>query len=225
MEFRKEVDDYFCRFTFGQFVALILLELVTLFFVFYLGARFGPDLIGGRGPIAKSKPLADSSSPIAAGEREVEYTYPRVLPDQPDRAIRVKPSGLSAKEFDEEQRRGQTSKSYPIVVPAPEAPAEELKINEPASVKPEPKKNATEETVLFSIQVGAFRSSQEATTQMDKWRTKGYSTFMTVGDVPNKGTWYRVRIGRFTDLKEANGFLKRFKEKERIEALVVPSKG
>jgi hypothetical protein len=43
-DFKKDIDDYFCRFTFGQFVTLILLEVVTLFFVFYLGARYGSDL-------------------------------------------------------------------------------------------------------------------------------------------------------------------------------------
>ncbi len=56
-EFGKEVEDYFCRFTFGQFVTLILLELVTLFFVFYLGARYGPDLIGGRKEVAAQPPV------------------------------------------------------------------------------------------------------------------------------------------------------------------------
>ena len=41
-----EPESFFCRFTFGQFFALLVLEVFTLFFVFYLGARYGRGLLG-----------------------------------------------------------------------------------------------------------------------------------------------------------------------------------
>jgi cell division septation protein DedD len=41
-----ESEGFFCRFTFGQFFALLVLEVFTLFFIFYLGARYGRGLLG-----------------------------------------------------------------------------------------------------------------------------------------------------------------------------------
>ncbi len=56
-EFHEEDEEYFCRFTFGQFVSLALLEVVALFFVFYLGARYGTTILG-----REDQPAADRSA-------------------------------------------------------------------------------------------------------------------------------------------------------------------
>ena len=44
-----EIDEhkphYFCKLTFGQFFTLMVLEIVTLSFVFYLGARYGNEYL------------------------------------------------------------------------------------------------------------------------------------------------------------------------------------
>lgn len=42
----EEDEGYFCRFTFGQFFALLVIEIFTVFFVFYLGARYGREILG-----------------------------------------------------------------------------------------------------------------------------------------------------------------------------------
>lgn len=42
----KRPNPYFCRFTFGQFFTLMVLEVFTLFFLFYLGARYGREFLG-----------------------------------------------------------------------------------------------------------------------------------------------------------------------------------
>ena len=43
--YNKKESSYFCRFTFGQFFTILVLEIFTLFFVFYLGARYGDELL------------------------------------------------------------------------------------------------------------------------------------------------------------------------------------
>ncbi|MBI2083017.1 MAG: SPOR domain-containing protein [Deltaproteobacteria bacterium] len=191
-------------------MTLILLELVTLFLVFYLGARFGPDLIGSRQEVAQKETTSEEES---GKPKEVSLTYPELLTDQTEGAIRVKPSGVTAKEMVEREA--------PIIVPLEEEKVPVIVEKKPDVVEPAPREI---EKGKYSIQVGSYQSSNEATTQMERWRGKGYSTFMTVGEIPNKGTWYRVRIGHFGNQEEAKGFLKRFKEKEKTNALVVPSK-
>ncbi len=139
-DFKKELDDYFCRFTFGQFVTIILLEIVTLFFVFYLGARYGTDLLG-TGNIAKKEDAAlpgDNPKSVddIVGKKPVDYTYPEVL-TSPDgqKAIRIKPSGVTADEYERQKAED------PAALAAREAPVEDAPPEAPVEVKT-PKKDA-----------------------------------------------------------------------------------
>lgn len=211
-EFGKDLGDYFCKFTFGQFVTLILLELVTLFLVFYLGARYGPDLIGGHHTVAEL-----SAEKKGSPEREkVDYTFPETLSAPPGReAIQIKPSGVTAREF---EKQG-AERSAPIIIPAPE-PVEPPPL--PEEVLPIPV--TTGLSGDYSIQVGSYPTAEEAKGQIDKWKNRGYASFMTVADIPKKGTWYRVRVGHFKSRGEAEGFLKKFQSKEKVSGLVVRSR-
>ena len=61
----RQEDTAFCRFTFGQFFALLVLEVFTLFFVFYLGARYGREFLGlDRQQMASSSTGSDAAVTI-----------------------------------------------------------------------------------------------------------------------------------------------------------------
>lgn len=234
-DFRKEVDDYFCRFTFGQFVTLILLEIVTLFFVFYLGSRYGSDLLGN-GAVAQQESILPKEGPKSVddivGQKPVEYTYPEVLTGPggarldgqkaSQKAIKVKPSGVTADEYDRQKMEEPTALALrempvnPTPTPAP-TPTEAV------SEEPPVKAEAPKPKGKFSIQVGSYQSSQEANQTMSQWKKKGYQAFLATGNVPGKGTWYRVRIGGFETRDEASQYLDKFKQKEKATAIVVPS--
>lgn len=222
-EFEKELEDYFCRFTFGQFVTLILLEVVTLFFVFYLGARYGPDLMGRRQERTTQKASAlppDDSRKVEdlLSNPPTNYSYPEALGDGKgknadvdaveSKSLRVKPSGMTAKEADLLIKKGTVGKEAP-----------------PPEVSGQPEELKEQEVVgAFSIQVGSYQSEDEANQMRAKWKKKGYSAFVTSGEVPGRGIWYRVRIGKFGTKSEANAYLDKLKTREKVEALVVSSK-
>jgi cell division septation protein DedD len=266
-DFKKDVDDYFCRFTFGQFVTLILIEVVTLFFVFYLGARYGTDLLGTGEP--RKEAVVPGTNPRSVddivGTPPVDYTYPEVLTSRDgQKAIRIKPSGVTADEYDrqkvedpaaiiqrnmpQEERAlpapvpqeviGKPAAAKPQVAavkPTPTPPVEPERTEEPAvevqppQVTPPPVEAASPPATdvkpkgKFSIQVGSYQSSDEAAAALGNWKKKGYSAFTAVGKIPDKGTWYRVRIGGFPSREEAQKFLDKFKAKEKASALVVLS--
>lgn len=44
-EAEEEEPHHFCKLTFGQFFTLMVLEVITLCFVFYLGARYGNEYL------------------------------------------------------------------------------------------------------------------------------------------------------------------------------------
>lgn len=214
---KKELEDYFCRFTFGQFVTLILLEIVTLFFVFYLGAHYGPDLIGGREQkktAVSLPPAGPSKVDEIVGAPSVDYTYPEILTDTGrGKAIRVKPSGVTVEEY--EKRKGRPAASEGEREKAP-PPIQEVKVKEAIKGPDTPKGK-------YTIQVGSFQSAEEASSVAAGWKEKGYGAFMSVGEIPQKGTWHRVRIGGFPSREKAEEFLEKFRTKEKMTGLVVLS--
>ena len=120
-DYKKDLEDYFCRFTFGQFVTLVLFEVVTLFFVFYLGAKYGTDLVGGR-VAARQAEVQTEDGVLPQGKKSVDdivgdnaqYSYPDVLSGN-SKAIRIKPSGMTAEDAEKNNRQA------PIQVPSARA--------------------------------------------------------------------------------------------------------
>jgi len=72
----------------------------------------------------------------------------------------------------------------------------------------------------YFIQVGAFRKAEDAERRADQLKKKGYNVIVVKAEIPDKGTWHRVRIGPFKELKEAKSFSLEFEKKERISTFI-----
>lgn len=222
-EFHKEIEDYFCRFTFGQFVTLIILELVTLFFVFYLGAHYGPSFLRSETKTAGIE--LPGEGPRSVDEivgKKVEYTFPEVLTedsrgkDELQKSIRIKQSGIQGNE-----------KKPSVIRDVPVAPVKELPTTpKVAAVKKSSGvelKDRRSRSGKYAIQVGSFQVAEEATASVASWKQRGYDAYMSVGQIPDRGTWYRVRIGGYTTRDLAKAAVASIKQKEKADALVVLS--
>ena len=64
----------------------------------------------------------------------------------------------------------------------------------------------------LAIQVGSFRNTNDAEKLGRLLNEKGYPAFKTMGAVPEKGIWYRVRIGYYASRDEAWKTMKRLKK-------------
>jgi len=58
-------------------------------------------------------------------------------------------------------------------------------------------------TPIWTVQVASFRLEMEAANLLKQLRGKGYDANVTMAQIDNK-TWYRVRIGQFTNPGEAS---------------------
>ena len=82
-----------------------------------------------------------------------------------------------------------------------------------------------EEPSVFSLQVASFDSQEEANQDVLSWQAKGEDSFMLP---PNDGeNRYRVFIGRFENLTEANGKVDEFENDMQVQAFItlLPASG
>ncbi|MFH1811106.1 MAG: SPOR domain-containing protein [Pseudomonadota bacterium] len=74
----------------------------------------------------------------------------------------------------------------------------------------------------FSLQVGAFPDETSASTLRRRLQSKGYQVRIATSDIEGRGTWYRVRVGRFEDRATAEDQRTKISSSEGLFALVVP---
>jgi len=87
-------------------------------------------------------------------------------------------------------------------------------------VKTADSKKASQNNNKFTIQVASSRDSGIADKIVNRLKKGGYPAYQSIGKVPGKGIWYRVRVGYFNSRSEAGLTLKRLK-KEKIDAIIV----
>ena len=103
-------------------------------------------------------------------------------------------SGINSKDDKPAKQPLQAAMPTNITRPAP-APPEDNVQKQP--VQAAPTKAATrQDTNGFTVQVASFSLKSEAEAQRNKLATKGYNVSIVESHVPDKGTWYRVRVGK-----------------------------
>ena len=83
--------------------------------------------------------------------------------------------------------------------------------------QPEPPKG------VFFIQAGSFQNPADADNQKAKIAILGFSSTVEPTPLPDKGTWYRVRMGPYTSLEDLNK-VRRVLTQNGIDANLVKAK-
>ncbi len=73
----------------------------------------------------------------------------------------------------------------------------------------------------YSLQVSSFRAQGEAQTFADQLRARGHKAYVVEARVPERGTWYRVRVGPFTSQQAASAYRAGFEAKEHVVPFIV----
>jgi cell division septation protein DedD len=74
----------------------------------------------------------------------------------------------------------------------------------------------------LTIQVAAFKRTEKAQELIAGLRRKGYDAYKVTADLPNKGTYHRVRVGHYANAEEARLAASKLRE-ERLETIIVRS--
>ena len=121
--------------------------------------------------------------------------------------------------------KNDTIKRQKKIEPKKTASLQKKKMTTPKSspvpkVKTSDSKKATQNNNRFTIQVASLKDSGVADRLVDQLKKRGYPAYRSIGKVPGKGIWYRVRVGDFNTRSEAASTLNRIKN-EKINAIIV----
>jgi cell division septation protein DedD len=86
---------------------------------------------------------------------------------------------------------------------------------------PKTEKPAPAPGQAFTVQVSAVKSEEEARRTVDRLRQRGYAAHVEATAMPDKSTWYRVRMGEFPTKESARGTVDRL-QKDGFGPMVVP---
>lgn len=216
--YKQKETKYFCRFTFNQFFTLLVLEIFTLFFIFYLGARYGRELFGFSSKIVQApreefpdlKP-ANPKLVAATQDPEIQEMAKDILNAAPNADLKQRVADLLQESRSPEGTKPPIEPKRVALRPAPQ----KAKSNPVIQTNPFHAK--------YSIQVGSYQNVEEAHDKVAFWKSKGYPSYLVSADIPGKGQWYRVRLGGFPTKEEAKAYLDDLVEAEQVDAFIAPT--
>ncbi|HVV49774.1 MAG TPA: SPOR domain-containing protein [Polyangia bacterium] len=116
--------------------------------------------------------------------------------------------------------RSKGSAAHAPAAPLPKAIAPKAAAPKPiAAAKPAPAAPAVEPAKgkgKYTLQISTFASSADAQAFVQRYP----GAFVIAGDVPGKGTLYRVRFGNYPTYKEATAAKESFEKQHNLIALV-----
>ena len=91
----------------------------------------------------------------------------------------------------------------------------------PTAVKaPSPPPAAVETTGKLTIQVASMKDGAAAERIVANLKKDGYSAYVSRIVIPDKGLWFRVRVGRYTDREQAAADMNRLARNQKNPILV-----
>lgn len=126
-------------------------------------------------------------------------------------------------EFRQPEKVIETTPS-PELKPKAETPVEEKKI-QTVTPAPKPKKPVISKSFLrksYVIQVASFQDKKMADALANNLKKKGYNVFVERAFLEWKGgSWYRVRVGFFDSIEQANEVARRLKKDAKVKEIWV----
>lgn len=81
----------------------------------------------------------------------------------------------------------------------------------------------TKSTGKFQLQVGSYSSPDQANTEMNYWKQRGYPATLVSSYVKGKGQWYRLKLGQFSSLDDVRKEQQNIMRKYNRTAMIITS--
>jgi cell division septation protein DedD len=151
-----------------------------------------------------------------------DFTFYKTLTEKGDKSVSVdlkaKPGGEtssgSGPEVRESSRQHEETR-----LPAKAEPKPQMKPQQEAKKEPPAPRSASSKG-RYTIQVSAYTDRRQADEEVRSMKKRGYAAFVLATELPNKGTWYRVRVGSFSSRESAEKLAAELKSKEGISSFI-----
>ena len=169
-----------------------------------------------------------------------EFTFYKTLTEKDNKTVSIdlKPKPSSSNPENKPDNKETTVSPKEHVQPAVKEKSAESRA-EKKSVQPEPvkqtavkpspapeKKTASikqpaSSKLRYTIQVSSHQEKQAAEDEVIRMKQNGFAAFIVASELPGKGTWYRVRLGSFTNKDSAEKLQKTVNTKVGISSIIV----
>ncbi|MGA9994400.1 MAG: tetratricopeptide repeat protein, partial [Pyrinomonadaceae bacterium] len=107
-----------------------------------------------------------------------------------------------------------TASATPAIQPTSEPSKTESKDATPAN-------NANEAEGNYTIQIGSYTDETQAAERAERLRLKGFDSYITKVEIPNRGTWFRIQSGHFKTREEAEEYGTKLKDKGAVLDFII----
>lgn len=193
--------------------------LVVAIVIFFLGVRIGIQVEKERMRISK----AVSSKMEISKEAEPPHVTSKEM-QTPDVGKGAEAPSVPEKKEEEMRLTFYETLTKKETSAKREEPRQKSGVEPPVSRDVKEARKAVVPKTLYFVQVGSFRNRERAEALREDLLKKGYKVDVTSVEIEDKGHWYRVRLGGYRSLKEAQGVRRKVLVEEKIQGARVVSK-
>jgi len=196
-----------------------------------------PDPLGEL--VAQTRGAKPAETADLAGK---DVTFPSMLSDDPRTTTAlaaVRPTPVASATPPAERAHGAEGAPAPppptdrlqvVPLPAKNIVASSPVVSRPRDTLTQMAKEASSVTTApvdegraggYQLQASSFRSEPEATAFATGLRQRGHRAYVEQAQLPERGVWYRVRVGPFKTQKEAASYRSEFERREHLVPFVV----
>ncbi|MFT3922867.1 MAG: SPOR domain-containing protein [Myxococcales bacterium] len=198
-------------------------------------AQPSPDLLA---QLALAPSPTDPAAPSKSAEVRLDsLSFPTTLLDRDEVALEAT---VRAAEAEHEQLTGVARPGLDLPTPSvAEVPAAQLAgadrarlarvaKHDPMVAETQPTHTAETAPVghegTYTLQVVSYERREEAEEFAKTLRTRGHKAYVMQAEVPERGRFYRVRVGPFSARQEARDYQDKFEADEHMRTILVSNK-
>ena len=167
------------------------------------------DELTKKAPV-EPKPAAVVSETVAVAPQPVALPAPAAVVA----AVPVEVAVVVAKPAPAPTKLPETPKEEPVVTRTHDGGLKE------AFGKAQKLPDAPPAAGTWAVQLSAYQDRGEADRFAAGLRDKGYAPYIVEASIPGKGTWFRVRMGRFGSRDAASRYMDDFRRETSMNAIV-----
>jgi cell division septation protein DedD len=152
---------------------------------------------------------ADARGAVRAAAKESEFNEPVEVATE--ELVASIPAAVAA---------GPGARSLPKTAKHDPLVAKALRSSEEEPSDPAPRGHDGE----YTLQVISYDSPEPSRAFAEGLRAKGHAAFVVSADIPDRGRYYRVRIGPFKNRFQAEAYRRKFESEEQMNTFVVREK-